>query len=713
MVYKAFKEWLKNFQQQALACNERRLVVLVGDDFWANSLLKSVKIIADEQAIKARCHIYGDSVTILPTIAKPRVRDQLGSERDYVIFADSQFNIDALAALSGTVVAGGVFFLLINDYASATKSVFFQRFFRLVRGMPIHAIIEQTHFTLPAIKSDLNIEVRAANSQQTLSYNCVTKEQVGAVEAVIKVLKGKRKRPLVLTADRGRGKSSALALACASLLNSAQQNQQINIVITAGDINALQVFFKQLQQSLPAAVEQHHSVISPYGSVKFIAVDQLIKQPIKASIVLVDEAAAIPVYLLEQLVTKYHRMVFASTVHGYEGAGRGFTLKFKQRLDLLCPQWRHLHLNQPIRYRQNDPLERLIFDACLLNAELHDIAPIIAPNQLIFSYYTSQELLADEVLLAQIVSVLVTAHYQTKPSDVKLLLDNPKIQLVCLQDEAQPAQPVIAVAMLIHEGKVAQAAINRDEISAVKHSQRRLSNQFTPQSLLTQCGVEQAFDYHYLRVMRIAVHSQFQQQGIGQHFLTRIVQFAQQQGVDFISSSFAANADLLSFWLKQHFTIARLGFSRDKASGEHSALVIKAVNQNENFVQGLRREFYRSVDYLLTEQYKFIAPALVAVILGRAPVASLSPLSHHDKAAINAFVNGDRQYACSAFSLFLALKHSLANGQVKADDDIEVLIKRLIQQHSIDDICQQHDFTGKKAVEQWLRDKVKALGLYK
>ncbi len=572
MKNEVFVGWLQGFQQQALALNERRLVVLVGDESWAHSLLKAVDIIEDSNAEKTQCFIYGDSEIICPNVSLQRFRDKLGSESDYVVFAHSQLSIDALAALSGTLVAGGVFFLVVSDYTKLETNLFFKRFLNLVNRWAAHVVLEQKKLVLPVLESTKSVSNKISTDKTTLNYGCVTQEQVIAVDAIIKVVRGKRKRPLVLTADRGRGKSSALALASTQLLKAAKKDNPLHIVITAADVNSLQVFFKQLQTSLPTGKSQNNRFTSDNGCVEFIAVDQLIKQHPKASLVLVDEAAAIPVYLLEQLVENHHRMVFASTVHGYEGAGRGFTLKFQQSLNLTCPHWRSLHIHQPIRYRVGDPLEQLIFDACMLNAEFDDLAcdlakssssSLVDMNALVFKHFTAKSLSEDEALLAQVVSVLVTAHYQTKPSDVKMLLDNPHVQILCLLSEINSKQRVVAVAMLISEGNSGVEQVSSTDIIAIKHSQRRLSNHFTPQSLLTQCGVEHAFDFYYLRVMRIAVHVQLQQQGLGGYFLAKITQHAQSQEADFLASSFGATKPLLSFWLQQGYHMARLGFSKD------------------------------------------------------------------------------------------------------------------------------------------------------
>ena len=51
----------------------------------------------------------------------------------------------------------------------------------------------------------------------------------------------------------------------------------------------------------------------------------------QAELVVVDEAAAIPITLVKQLLGPY-MVILSSTVHGYEGTGRSLSLKLIQQL---------------------------------------------------------------------------------------------------------------------------------------------------------------------------------------------------------------------------------------------------------------------------------------------------------------------------------------------------------------------------------------------
>jgi len=189
-------------------------------------------------------------------------------------------------------------------------------------------------------------------------------------------------------------------------------------------------------------------------------------------------------------------------------------------------------------------------------------------------------------------------------------------------------------------------------------------------------------------------------------FLNDIIRFAKAQGADFLASSFGATQPLLSFWLTAGFKLGRIGFSKDKASGEQSALVIKSLSKNSvRVLASINAEFYRCFDYLLVDEYKNLMPSLVALIQQYCPQSSLTVLSKLDYANVKAFAHGYRQYSNCVFSLHLWLKQQLCSQRLN-DEMLCVLISRIMQKHSINDICSTYHFTGKKALEQFLKASV-------
>ncbi len=116
-----------------------------------------------------------------------------------------------------------------------------------------------------------------------------------------------------------------------------------------------------------------HSVIEfSEREIEFIAPDELAirlqHEPefSQSAWLLVDEAAVIPLPLLQEYSQYFQHIIFSTTIHSYEGTGRGFELKFKRKIHRT---FQHFELKQPLRWQENDPLEHFIDDLLLLNAE--------------------------------------------------------------------------------------------------------------------------------------------------------------------------------------------------------------------------------------------------------------------------------------------------------------------------------------------------------
>ncbi|MFT6902529.1 MAG: tRNA(Met) cytidine acetyltransferase [Colwellia sp.] len=764
MSKESFFHWCWQLQQLTQAKRWRSLVVLVGDVAWTTEQLETsltLFLSGQESNEKLDKHglVYGElghasHSNQLISVNRKNYAQYLGTEQDVIAFAveskvddndarhvESDFDVDAFAALSGTLVAGGVFLLLLKPSQvekinhAQSQDYFLQRF--LLQLADEHGyFIRQDKAEFPALLSfnktaqdNRANEGQLSNDQQVknLPYGCFTQEQVLAVKAMLKVLSGHRDRPLVLTADRGRGKSSALALAACQMLANAKQ--PLKIIITAASKPALNIFFQQVETHLPDAKVGINSVEYANGSIVFYAIDVLLKEQPEASIVMVDEAAALPVYLLQQLLSHYHRLIFATTIHGYEGAGRGFSLKFSLVLQRLMPNWRKMHINEAIRWASDDPLEQFVFASCLLNAKLPNYpnsflpmnnpipeikseakvgaesvannvqaqSDLLSQYKLVTELVTPAQLLQNETLLQQVFAVLVTAHYQTSPSDLKLLLNNSAISLFVLKRE----NDILGVVMLMREGHVDEKLVE-----LIRENQRRLRDQFLPQSLLMHCGIKESFNYSYQRVMRIAIHPQFQGQGLGRHFLSAIERHITRQGIDFIGASFAGNATLLQFWQQAGFAVARVGFSKDKASGEHSCLVTKALTPNASDLQQvIVEQFYQQFDYWLTDEFTHMPAKLVWQLLNGNTTLKTSVLARDVLQSVNDFTSGQRQFSSCVYALHQWL---LRHCTEQFNPEVLPLVSRILQKHSIEKVCQQYGFTGKKALNQHLINYIRA-----
>lgn len=423
-------------------------------------------------------------------------------------------------------------------------------------------------------------------------------QQQQVIERIKQVFTGHAKRPCVVTADRGRGKSSALGVAVAELVNTTEKK----FVITAPNPQACQQVFHWFNRLVPEEL-QHHLI--------FLAPDELIERlnenKLAVDGVLVDEAAAIPVPMLTQLLKKVNRIVFSSTIHGYEGNGRGFAIRFTSALNTLMPNWRHLQLVEPIRWNAGDPLEAWVSQVLLLVPPMLDSDQQKQKSEAINEHpsvswrWIEPQQSIDEVLLTQAFCLLVESHYQTTPDDLRQLMDHPERSLLigCVEDH------VIAVAMLLKEGQLEQELAQQ-----VALGKRRARGQLTPQTLAYHLRFPELAELSGWRVQRIAVRAEFRRQAIGKHMLDLIEKQAADQQFDYVSSSFAASNDLIPFWTTSGYRPVRLGLKRDKASGCHSLLVIKPLSENSQW-NSIFERFYRVAEKLLASTFRQLDPRLV------------------------------------------------------------------------------------------------------
>ncbi|MCG8125304.1 MAG: GNAT family N-acetyltransferase, partial [Candidatus Thiodiazotropha taylori] len=433
----------------------------------------------------------------------------LGRESGLLIYnAFSGFDPDAFGAVSGTLTGGGLLLLLtpsldhwaeyadpeaeritVANYELPRPSHFFTRLAKLLDTEPSSARI-----TVEGIKAAQTANATNQLVPVSTDPSCLTEDQSTAVEAIIHVVKGHGRRPLVLSSDRGRGKSSALGIAAARLIEAGYQR----ILVTASRQAAVESLFSMAASELGLeahGVELHHQ----QGVIEYVAPDRLVQEKPRGDLLLVDEAAAIPTPVLIKLLEHYPRIAFATTVHGYEGTGLGFNHRFKKHLDQQRPQWREIQLKTPIRWAMDDPLEQLVFRMLALDAEPTQIDPkqSLASGQLSVTFPDQKQLMEDEQQLQQFFGLLVLAHYRTTPRDLWHLLDGPNLQPVVVTHDQQ----IVAVALLATEGE-----FSTELAEQIWLGRRRPRGHLLAQSLSAHLGLRAASTLKGLRIMRIAVH---------------------------------------------------------------------------------------------------------------------------------------------------------------------------------------------------------------
>ncbi|MBM6551422.1 GNAT family N-acetyltransferase [Marinomonas ostreistagni] len=604
------------------------------------------------------------------------LKNKLGQSFDAVLLDLSHgLHLNALAILLGTVKGGGIFVLhlgpnwleqpdqelarflpwpLISDnQPSHYKSLFYQ------------TLKDESAFTAswPTTLAPVTLPSTELNSDQQQCMADIL-AQPNAIH--------------MLLAARGRGKSYALA----ALLAQAQQ-QDLNVACSASSPVHLET------------LKQHYEQLTGQAT-PFYAPDALLQQAEYFDLIVVDEAASVPLPLLEQLAQQAKCVVFSSTDYGYEGSGRGFGLSFaKQLTDNGQRVYKH-SLTKPLRWAENDPLEqwldRLLFTPYGLDTPLHH-----CPERI-----SGQQWLDYPELLDQAFALLVSAHYQTSPENKRWLVDDPSVTCFCIYDNKQ----LIGVALVTEEGPLPAELAQQ-----VMRGERRPRGHLLPQSLLAHAGIADAAEYRYWRISRIAVAPPYQQQGFGSVLLDKIMHSAQQQQIDGLATSFAATPAVIQFWRKNAFQAVRLGSAKDQASGAYSLMMLKPlsnalVSHAPQWCQRFASQWLQSLAlHLQALNLPLILAINQACAMGENPhIAKLTPCDVSD---LTYFSQHHRPYSSIRPALLNLVLHLLQQQRLHADYPEDLLLLGCGLNLITEKQAHELGYPGKKAFYQALKASVK------
>ncbi|MGK3639295.1 tRNA cytosine(34) acetyltransferase TmcA, partial [Escherichia coli] len=351
-----------------------------------------------------------------------------------------------------------------------------------------------------------------------------------------------------VTAARGRGKSALAGQLISRIAGSA--------IVTA-----------------PAKAAT--DVLAQFAGEKFrfIAPDALLASDEQADWLVVDEAAAIPAPLLHQLVSRFPRTLLTTTVQGYEGTGRGFLLKF-------CARFPHLHrfeLQQPIRWAQGCPLEKMVSEALVFDDENFTHTP---QGNIVIAAFEQTLWRSEPETPLKVYQLLSGAHYRTSPLDLRRMMDAPGQHFL----QAAGENEIAGALWLVDEGGLSQ------ELSqAVWAGFRRPRGNLVAQSLAAHGSNPLAATLRGRRVSRIAVHPARQREGTGRQLIVGALQYT--HDLDYLSVSFGYTEELWRFWQRCGFVLVRMGNHREASSGCYTAMALLPMSDAGK--QLAEREHYR------------------------------------------------------------------------------------------------------------------------
>ncbi|WHP46557.1 GNAT family N-acetyltransferase [Mannheimia bovis] len=537
----------------------------------------------------------------------------LGNEYPFAIYdmwAENgiNFHLEAFAILAGTIQENGTLFLLCPQWNNLEHELDFDA----LRWNENHAIACPNfyqHFKQLVAKFGVKISDNLAElpttSGQIPSKICkLTEEQ----QNILQNLPLDRADIHLITAPRGRGKST-LAGKLATKLST-----QHKVLITARSTSVLPHFFEGAKRAIP-----------------FFAPDHLIEQIKNKTIsphqwLFVDEAASLPLPMLQTLCEYFGKVVLTTTTQNYEGTGRGFELKLPKMLN---KPFKHWTLSQPLRWRENDPLEQFVAELLLLNDD------IVGTN------YNSPLQSTNTASHIAFYNLLANAHYKTTPTDLRRLFDGEQQILYPKYQDNQ----LIGGIWAVNEGN-----LDENLTQAIWLGERRPQGNLLAQYLCFQGNLPQACQLRSVRISRIAVQPEWQNQGIGKRLISDfILQNADKKPpLDFISVSFGLTAPLYAFWQSCGFRLVQITPNKEASSGYRSAMMIYPISQQgKQFSQQATQAFAR--DFALQPFFTEICEELQNFEQFQ-PLVEIS-LDERDWQNLTAFANGKRALPAVYISL--------------------------------------------------------------
>jgi N-acetyltransferase 10 len=368
---------------------------------------------------------------------------------------------------------------------------------------------------------------------------------------------------VTLTAGRGRGKSAALGVAIAGAVSHGYSN----IFVTSPSPENLKTLFEFIFKGFDALGYSEHLDYDIIQSTNPSFNKAIVRVDIKradhrqtvqyisptdnhvlgqAELVIIDEAAAIPLPVVKKLMGPY--LIFmASTINGYEGTGRSLSLKLIQQLrdqstnkgandtmivsrdnkdaplESVGRSLREVVLDEPIRYAPGDPVEKWLNKLLCLDVSLSKNTKFSTkgtphPSECNLFYVNRDTLFSyhpvSETFLQKMMALYVASHYKNSPNDLQLMSDAPAHQLFVLLppiDENDNRIPdPLCVIQLALEGEISKESVRK----SLSRGQRA-GGDLIPWLISQQFQDEEFASLSGARVVRIATNPEYAGMGYG------------------------------------------------------------------------------------------------------------------------------------------------------------------------------------------------------
>jgi tRNA(Met) cytidine acetyltransferase len=726
----------RSLRDEARRADERRLLVVTGG---RGACYATVGRVLDDLDIPltGTTLVGPDDRFRCEHLPPHRAGDLLGRTRDAVVVdAHEELRPNAVGRVVGAVDGGGLFVLLappLDEWPDSRDGFdeslavppfgvddvtghFRQRFVRTLRdhrGIAVYdadaGAVERDGLTDPAPRLPADpVAVPHDHRFPRAAYEaCLTADQTRAVRD-FEVLRGST-QAVVAEADRGRGKSSAAGLAAGSLALDGD-----DVLVTAGQYRNAREVFLRARELLDAegALLDDEDGKTPHGDnpqylraetggrVRFARAADAAERSGDPDVVFVDEAAALPVRLLEAFLDA-DRVAFTTTIRGYEGAGRGFSVRFRDRLAESDHAVTETRLDDPIRYAGGDPVEVWAFRALMLDASpsVDELVASATPETVTYRALDAEELVADEHLLREAFGLLVLAHYRTEPNDLARLLDAPNLSVRALCHDGR----VVSVALLGREGGLPPD--RRREM----YDGARVRGNMVPDILTSQLRDEEAGTPVGRRVVRIATHHAVRSRGLGSRLLDEVRD--EFDTLDYLSVGYGATPGLVDFWRANGFAAVHLSTTRNDESGEYSAVMLDPLSDAGRDLHDRHAEwFVRRIGGVLSDALSDADPDVVRAVLRSVDATPEVSLSPYEWRTVVGAASGPGLFSVSPAPFRrLAVKHLVERTADLSAREERLLVARVLQARGWSTVADSLDFPSERQCMRALGDAYEPL----
>ena len=654
--------------QQLRNSRQRQLVLFEGSRDWCDAMLGEL------QASRSDWRLFSDRAELAGACPPVDAESCLGSETDLVMVdVFGGYDPDLLCIAAGLVRASGVLALFApspadwdaeadqfgcwQDGERSQQPLFADWLRAEILHDPATGLLV-TASTPPPIPPLPQLE------PTPIDDGC-TADQRRALDEINNWLERKAAGVVLLEAARGRGKSTCLGRLAASLAG------RLDCLVCAPSRRAAQLVLANAPQT------------------GFVAPDRLLLERPAADLLLLDEAAMIPQAMLRQICRCYPRVVMATTSGGYEGTGQGFRLRFVARFDV--DRLLRLSLSAPVRWCEHDLLERW------LERTLMPLPPAAEPTpgvgRVEIEIFDRDAQPPATTRLREAFALLAAAHYRTRPSDLRMLMENPALVLLT----ATLGSRLVGAAVLNVEGGFAD-----DLCEAVFYGRRRPRGHLLAQMMTAQAGLRGFASRRGMRVQRIAVADDCRRQGIGGALLERACVYARQRQYAYLGASFALDPDGAEFWRSAGFELAHISYAAGKSSGGQSIVVLRLLDEGLGAaLEAQRHRIQRQLPLWLLRFLRLLEHDQVVVLL-RLLGYRYAP-STLERDDLDAFVHGQRGFELCFASLQPQVMHAIAATHGEIDP---LLVEKVVLDRPWDQLPRAAGDEGRKQLQQRLRGLV-------